>query len=116
MEALMAAFSNSVRGLTYAFRSERAVRQEVVALAIAIPMAFAISHEIWTRVGLIGVLLATLAVELLNTAIEKLCDHVTPERNSTIGIIKDLGSAAVLCMLVLTAVVWGGALLDYTGL
>jgi diacylglycerol kinase len=61
-------------------------------------MALAISQHIWVGVGLIGVLLITLAVELLNTAI-----------------VKDLGSAAVLCMLVLTAVVWGRALLECAG-
>jgi diacylglycerol kinase (ATP) len=115
MEALIAAFRNSMRGLAHALRSESAVRREVVALAIAIPMAFVISQQIWVRVSLVGVLLVTLAVELLNTAIEKLCDHVTPDRHPTIGIVKDLGSAAVLCMLVLTAVVWGGALLEYAG-
>jgi diacylglycerol kinase (ATP) len=115
MEALIAAFGNSMRGLAHAFRFERAVRQELVTLAIAIPMALAISQHIWVRVGLIGVLLVTLAVELLNTAIEKLCNHVTPDRHPTIGIVKDLGSAVVLCMLVPTAVVWSGALLEYAG-
>ena len=115
MEALIAAFGNSMRGLAQAFRSGRAVRQEIITLVIAIPLACAASQQIWVRISLIGVLLVTLAVELLNTAIEKLCDHVTPERHSTIGIVKDLGSAAVLCMLVLTAVVWGGALLEYVG-
>ncbi len=42
-----------------------------------------------------------LAVEALNTAIEELCDHVTPEEHFRIGKIKDIGSGASL--LVLTA-------------
>lgn len=37
-----------------------------------------------------------LAVEALNTAIEELCDHVTPEEHPKIGKIKDLGSGASL--------------------
>lgn len=48
---------------------------------------------------MIGVLLVVLAIELLNTAIEKLSDHVTPEHNRHIGMIKDFGSAAVFCAL-----------------
>ena len=34
--------------------------------------------------------------EALNTAIERLCDHVTPERHPAIGHIKDIAAAAVL--------------------
>lgn len=39
---------------------------------------------------------AVLAVEALNTAIEELCDHVTPEKHPNIGKVKDLGSGASL--------------------
>ena len=35
-----------------------------------------------------------LAVEALNTAIEELCDHVTPEEHPNIGKVKDLASGA----------------------
>jgi diacylglycerol kinase (ATP) len=34
--------------------------------------------------------------EALNTAIEELCDHVTPDRHAAIGRIKDLAAGAVL--------------------
>ncbi len=115
MNALLAAFQNSLRGLGYALRSERAVRQEVIALALAIPAASFLSRDFWTWVALVGVVLVTLAVELLNTAVEKLCDHVTPQHHPTIGAIKDMGSAAVLCMLVLTALIWAGAIYRYFG-
>lgn len=37
-----------------------------------------------------------LGVEALNTAIEELCNHVTPDHHPQIGKIKDLGSAASL--------------------
>ena len=39
--------------------------------------------------------LLLLAVEALNTAIEVLCDHVTPEIHPMIKKAKDLGSAAI---------------------
>jgi diacylglycerol kinase (ATP) len=53
-------------------------------------------------VDMIGALLILLAVELLNTAIEKLSDHVTPEHHVEIGIIK----AAVFCLLLVAILVW----------
>ena len=50
---------------------------------------------------MIAALLVVLAVEFLNTAIEKLSDHVTPEQHRDIGRIKDFGSSAVFCALAL---------------
>ena len=37
---------------------------------------------------------AVLTTEALNTAIEELCDHVTPEHHPQIGKVKELGSGA----------------------
>ena len=37
-----------------------------------------------------------MAAEALNTAVEKLSDHVEPALHNTIGAIKDVGAAAVL--------------------
>jgi diacylglycerol kinase (ATP) len=62
------------------------------------------------------VLLTVLAVEFLNTAIEKLSDHVTPEHHVAIGRIKDFGSAAVFCGLCLAGLVWLAALAVRCGL
>jgi diacylglycerol kinase (ATP) len=61
---------------------------------------------------MIGVLWIVMAVELLNTALEKLADHVTPEWHAQIGMIKDCGSAAVFCTLCLAALVWIAALAE----
>jgi diacylglycerol kinase (ATP) len=65
---------------------------------------------------MIGVLLLVICVELLNTGLEKLADHVTPEWNDQIGFIKDIGSAAVFCILVLAFLVWAAALALRLGL
>ena len=42
-----------------------------------------------------------LAVEIINTAIEKLCDKVTTDINPEIKNIKDLSSAAVFVVLLI---------------
>lgn len=110
MKRIVAAFFNSMRGFARAARTETAVRQELIVLAIGIPLAALLARGYWQFVALIGVLLVLLAVEILNTAIEKVCDHVNPDWHDAIRYIKDLGSAAVFCMLVLAALVWGGVL------
>jgi diacylglycerol kinase len=59
----------------------------VIILAVAVLLAFFVEPGPAWYVAMIGVLLILLAVELLNTAVEK--DHVTPEHHTEIGIIKD---------------------------
>jgi diacylglycerol kinase (ATP) len=115
MNKILAAFFNSCRGLHVGATTERAVRQELMLLAIAMPAALILTPHLWVRVALIGVVLIVLAVEFLNTAIEKLCDHITPQHHPMIGIVKDYGSAAVFCSLALAGLVWGAALLEYFG-
>jgi diacylglycerol kinase (ATP) len=51
-----------------------------------------------------------LAVEFLNTAIEKLADYVTREQQVEIRRIKDFGSAAVFCGICLAGLIWLAAL------
>ena len=112
----LAATSNSWRGLVAIARSEKAFQQELVALAIGIPLAFYVADGAWRRVALIGVLLLVLIVELLNTGLEKLADLITRERHQTIGWVKDMGSAAVALSLLLAGLVWLVAIADRLGL
>ena len=48
---------------------------------------------------------AVLAIEALNSAIEELCDHVTPSHHPHIGKIKDLASGASLIICTAAGVV-----------
>ena len=78
MLRILKATRNSWNGLIACARSEEAFREELVALAIAVPLAFIVATDAWQRLALIGVVVLLMVVELLNTAIEKLSDHVTP--------------------------------------
>jgi diacylglycerol kinase (ATP) len=113
---LLKASRNSWNGLIACARSEEAFRQELIALAIAIPLAFIVAIDAWRRVALIGVVVLLMVVELLNTAIEKLSDHVTPHHHEAIGRIKDMASAAVGLSLLLAGLVWLVALVERFGL
>lgn len=112
MDALVAAFLNSWRGLRLAARTERAVRQELALLALGVPAALVLGPTLWVRVALVASLLAMLAAELLNTAVEKLCDHLHPGRHAAVGAVKDLGSAGAFLAQCLVALVWLAALAD----
>jgi diacylglycerol kinase (ATP) len=115
VERILRATLNSWNGLLAAARSEAAFRQELAALAIAVPLAFVVAADTWKRVLLIAVVLLIVAVELVNTAIEKLCDQVTPAIDPRIGRIKDMGSAAVGVTLVIAGLTWLAALGERLG-
>jgi diacylglycerol kinase (ATP) len=100
------AFWNSMAGFAFALRTERAIQQEFVLLLVGIPLALILGPAPWQKLVLILALMAVLCVEFLNTCIEKLCDHVTPERHVHIKAIKDMGSSACFCAQAGAGLVW----------
>lgn len=106
MQRIIRAFYNTWNGLLAAARSEAAFREELVILVIAVPLAFIIAPEAWSRLALIGSVVLVMVVELLNTAIEKLADRVTLENDHRIGTVKDMGSAAVGLALFIAGLTW----------
>ena len=116
MERLLRATINTWHGLLAAARSEEAFRQELVALMLAVPLAFLLAEETWKRLALIGVVVFVLVVELLNTAIEKLADRVNLAIDPQIGRVKDMGSAAVGLALLIAGITWLLALAERFGM
>ena len=112
MNALVLAFLNSWRGLRHGARTERAVRQELVLLALGVPVALVLGSTLWVRVALLASLLLMLAAEFLNTAVEKLCDHVHPDHHPMIGTVKDLASAGTFMAQMAALLVWAAALVE----
>jgi diacylglycerol kinase (ATP) len=97
---------NTRNGLAFAIRSEQAVREELVALALAVPMAWLVGVTAMRKLELVAVVALVLVVELLNTAIEKLSDRLTTDHDPQIGRVKDMGSAAVGVALVTAGLFW----------
>ncbi len=116
MKRIWRATINSWYGLVAAATSEAAMREELVALALSIPLAFVVTPFAWKRLALVGVILLLILVELLNTAIEKLSDHVMAAPHPEIGRVKDMSSAAVGVALLIAGVTWLLAIAEWFGL
>jgi diacylglycerol kinase (ATP) len=106
---------NTRNGLAFAIRSEQAVREELFALALSVPLAWVIGATTMRRIELIAAVVMILIVELLNTAIEKLADRLTTDHDPQIGRVKDMGSAAVGVTLVTAGVFWLFAIAERMG-
>ncbi|MGA7807960.1 diacylglycerol kinase [Bradyrhizobium sp.] len=115
MLRLWRATINSRNGLAFAIRSEQAIREEVGALILALPLAWVVGATLMRSVELVAVVVMVLVVELLNTAIEKLSDRLTTEHDLQIGRVKDLGSAAVGVALIMAALFWLFAIAERMG-
>jgi diacylglycerol kinase (ATP) len=112
---IVAAFRNTVGGLREGLSTEAAIKQEFAIACVAVPLSFFVAEDLWTWVALIASLLFVLAIEFLNTAIERLCNHIQPDQHDAIRITKDLGSAAVFFALALAGLVWVVAAIDRFG-
>jgi len=102
--------------MMFAVRSEQAIREEVIALFLAVPAAWLVGATAMRRVELICAVALVLVVELLNTAIEKLSDRLTLDHDPQIGRVKDMGSAAVGVALLMGAAFWLFALAERMGM
>lgn len=107
---LIGALRYSYRGLLTAIRHEAAFRQELLFVAILVPIAIWLGRSPGEVLLLVAPLIVVLLVELLNSAIEALADSITLEHHPLIGRAKDLGSAAVFMAILLAAGVWAAVL------
>lgn len=102
----------SIKGIRAAYKSEPAFRYETWAALAMLPAACWLAQSGLQLGLLVSSLLLVLVMELINTAIEAVVDRAGTEFNALAGLAKDLGSAAVLFALFITALLWGGILYD----
>jgi diacylglycerol kinase (ATP) len=104
---LSRALGNSLSGLAIAWREEAAFRQELLLVAVLLPVPFVAPTTLTQTALMLATLLLVLIVELMNSAVEAVVDRVGLERHELAKRAKDTASAAVLLALVNLAVVWG---------
>jgi undecaprenol kinase len=64
----------------------------------------------WALVGLVTMLV--LGFELINSAFERLIDHLHPEIHPEIGLIKDMAAGGVLLISVAALIIAAALLVD----
>ena len=96
----------SYAGLVAAFKNEAALRQELLLVAVLLPVAFWFGEGTVEIVLLTSSLLLILIVELLNSALESAIDRIGSEQHELSGRAKDIASAAVSLSLLNALVIW----------
>jgi diacylglycerol kinase (ATP) len=104
---LLKAAKWSWQGLCAAWMHESSFRLEVVLCVILAPLGLWLGADGVQRALLVGSLLLVLGVELLNSAVEAVIERYGPEFHELAGRAKDMGSAAVLMMMINVLACWG---------
>lgn len=96
----------SWKGLKAGWQYEAAIRQELLALVLAVIIAFSLSFSAIERILLVGSVVLVVVIELLNSAIEAVVDRIGTEYHVLSGRAKDMGSAAVFVTSLLGLFIW----------
>jgi len=107
MVRILKAGGYSLAGLRAAYRNEAAFRQLVLLNFVLLPVALILDVSRTERAILMIVPLLSLAIELLNSAIENVVDRVSLELHPLSKNAKDMGSAAQFIGLLIIAIAWG---------
>ena len=96
---------NSLNGLKIVLK-ENSFILELLLGVFLIPYIFLSNINFNYKIILSVLYFLLLAFEIMNTAIEKLCDKVTTDIDPDIKKIKDLSSAAVFLVLTLLVIIF----------
>ena len=99
-------------GLKAPYKHESAFRQQLWLAIFMIPLGAYIDETLTTKAILVTSVLFVLVVELLNSSIEAIVDRVGNEPHELSGRAKDMGSAAVMISLVMTALIWAAVIIE----
>ena len=97
----------SIKGLAAAWRHEGSFRLEVALVIILFPLGLWLGDGAVEKALLCGSLVLVLSMEIVNSAIEAIVDKVSPEFHELAGRAKDMGSAAVLLLMLNVVLCWG---------
>ena len=104
-QSLWKAFYNAWKGIQHFFLHDRNGRIHLGAAIAAVLAGFILKVAAIEWVVLLICIAAVITLEMINAAIEKLCDLVHKDYHPTIKIIKDISAGAVMLAAVISVVI-----------
>ena len=101
---LIKSFAYALQGLKICFISELNFRIHTVLAIIAIAFAIVFNVSIFEWMAISFCIAFVIAMEMLNTAIEKLCNVIHQEFHPGIKKVKDIAAGAVLVSAVFSLI------------
>lgn len=105
MKRFFKSFGFAFEGIVHAFKTERNFKFHIVAAIIVIISGLLTGLKLQEWCIILLVIGGMLALELLNSAVERVIDLTTSERLPLAKQAKDLAAAAVLVYAIVSAVI-----------
>lgn len=96
MKKFLASVRCAYSGIIYALATERNIRIHLFVFILALIAAVILGIPKIEFLLILGISAVTLPLELINTAIERLADKISPEYDEQIGVVKDVMAGAVM--------------------
>ncbi len=101
------ALLHAANGIHCFFKTERNGKIQLIVAVITLLIAFVVKISAIEWMAIVGCIALVICLEMVNTAIELLCNMVEPNYNTSIKTIKDLAAAAVFCSSIASIIVGG---------
>ena len=92
-------------GIRYAFATERNIRVHLLVFILVLISSIVLEISKIEFLLILAVSALNFSLELVNTAIERLADKVSPEYNEQIGVVKDVMAGAVLASSIFAIII-----------
>lgn len=96
----------SYSGFRYAFANEAAIREQIIGLAILVPISALLPVTTLEHLILVLSLMLVVLVEFVNTAIETTVDRISIEEHPLAGRAKDFACVAVVVAVLMMGLCW----------
>lgn len=107
----MKQFINSVgfalNGIRILLKNERNFKIHFILFLIALLLGFFLNITVLEWIVILLTSALVLGMEAINSALEKLCDHVTPDQHFLIKSVKDMAAGAVLIAAMIALIIGG---------
>ena len=103
--SLIKSFKAAFEGIFHAFNKERNMRIHGVSGLIVLAIAAYFHVRLYDWIILIFLIAMVISLELVNTAIERVVDLVSPEDHPLAKFAKDTAAGAVLVMVIASVVI-----------
>ncbi len=104
-QSLIKSFGNAFAGIGYFVGNDRngKIHVAITLTVLAAGLAFKIVVVEWMLILLCIALV--IGLEMLNSALEKLCDIVEPNYHATVKVIKDVSAGAVILAAIVSIII-----------
>ena len=102
---LLRRFRCAFSGIGWALRTQRNLRIHAAATVAVVVLGFVENITAWEWCAILGCISLVWAAELMNSALEVLCDRITTDPDEHIRRAKDAAAGAVLVCAIISVVV-----------